>query len=190
MGLMSNFNIPKIDIPKLDANILPSASDFGINTSEINGAINDISSRLDLKGALDLSKYPNLKEKASAAISAIPSFGNFSLASMIPDSFFDQIDTSRIQETLNSKLTGFDLGEFGTLKLPDNVGEMAKDIISGKGIDFMSLYSMPAMEVPSYNISSDFNLDELTTEVDQIQSIASNEFDVNEYMKEFSDISF
>jgi hypothetical protein len=49
---------------------------------------------------------------------------------------------------------------------------------------------MPAMEVPTYNIDSDFNLDELTSEVDQISSIASNEFDMNEYMKEFSDIKF
>ena len=93
-----------------------------------------------------------------------------------------------MQNELNSKLAGLDLGEFGTLKLPDDIGGMAKDIISGKGIDFMSLYSMPAMEMPSYNIDSSFNMDELTSEVDQLSSIANNEFDMNEYMKEFSDL--
>ena len=76
------------------------------------------------------------------------------------------------------------------MKLPDDVGSMAKDIISGKGVDFMSLYSMPAMETPSYNIDSSFNLDEITSEMNQISSIASDEFNMDEYMNELSNISF
>lgn len=189
MDLMSNFKIPKIDIPKIDTSVLPSASDFGINTGDVNNTINEVVNKFDLKDSIDLSKYPNLKDKAMGVVKNIPTMGKFSLVSLIPDSFFDQIDTSKIQNDLNSKLGEINLGEFGTLKLPDDVGGMAKDIISGKGIDFMSLYSMPAMEVPSYNLDSAFNLDELTSEVDQLSNIASNEFDMNQYLKEFSDIS-
>jgi len=188
MNVMSNFKIPKIDIPKLDTSVLPSAEDFGIDTGKVNGMVENVINKVDLKGSIDLSKYPNLKEKALGAIQAVPTFGHFSLTSLIPDSFFDQIDTAKIQSDLNEKLGAFNLGEFGTLKLPDDVGSMAKDIISGKGIDFMSLYSMPAMEMPSYNIDSSFNLDELSSEVNQLSSIANNEFDMNEYMKEFSDL--
>ena len=76
------------------------------------------------------------------------------------------------------------------MKLPDDVGSMAKDIISGKGVDFMSLYSMPAMETPTYNIDSSFNLDEMTSEMNQISSIASDEFNMDEYMNELSNMSF
>ena len=76
------------------------------------------------------------------------------------------------------------------MKLPDDVGSMAKDIISGKGVDFMSLYSMPAMETPTYNIDSSFNLDEITSEMNQISSIASDEFNMDEYMNELSNMSF
>ena len=76
------------------------------------------------------------------------------------------------------------------MKLPDDVGSMAKDIISGKGVDFMSLYSMPAMETPTYNIDSSFDLDEITSEMNQISSIASDEFNMNEYMNELSNMSF
>jgi len=190
MNLMSNFKMPNIDIPKVDTSILPKAADLGINSDQVNGMVRDVADKLDLKDSIDLSRYPNLKDKALAAVQSIPTFGHLSLMSFIPSSFFDQIDTAKIQSDLNGKLGGINLGEFGTLKLPDDIGSMAKDIISGKGIDFMSLYSMPAMEVPSYNIDSNFNLDELTSEVDQLSSIASNEFDMNEYMKEFSDIKF
>ena len=189
MGLMSEFKMPQIDIPKLDKSILPTSTDFGINTGEINSKIGSVASKFNLKDSIDLSKYPNLKDKAMAAVKSVPTFGHFSLTSLIPSSFFDQIDTTKIQSDLNGKLAGLDLGEFGTLKLPDDIGSMAKDVISGKGIDFMSLYSMPAMEMPSYNLDSSFNLDEMTSEINQISSIASDEFNMNEYLKEFSDIS-
>jgi hypothetical protein len=116
--------------------------------------------------------------------------GQMSLTSFIPNSFFSQIDTTKIQSDLNSKLGTIDLGEFGTLKLPDDVGSMAKDLFSGKGIDFMSLYSMPAMETPSYNIDSAFNMDEMMAEVNTFSNLASDEFDVNQYINDFSDISF
>ena len=54
----------------------------------------------------------------------------------------------------------------------------------------MSLYSMPAMEMPTYNIDSSFNLDEITSEMNQISSIASDEFNMDEYMNELSNMSF
>ena len=185
MGLMLNFKMPNIDIPKIDSSILPSASDLGINTGEINGMISDVSNKVDLKNKIDLSKYPNLKDTAMDVVRNVPAIGSFSLVSLIPSSFFDKIDTTKIQSDINNSL-----GELGTLKLPDDVGSMAKDIISGKGVDFMSLYSMPAMETPSYNIDSSFNLDEMTSEMNQISSIASDEFNMDEYMNELSNISF
>ena len=190
MGLMSNFKMPNIDIPKIDSSILPSASDLVINTGEINGMISDVSNKVDLKNKIDLSKYPNLKDTAMDVVRNVPAIGSFSLVSLIPSSFFDKIDTNKIQSDLNIKLGEINLGELGTLKLPDDVGSMAKDIISGKGVDFMSLYSMPAMETPTYNIDSSFNLDEMTSEMDQISSIASDEFNMDEYMNELSNISF
>ena len=183
MGLMMNFKMPNIDIPKIDSSILPSSSDLGINTGEINGMISDVSNKVDLKNKIDLSKYPNLKDTAMDVVRNVPAIGSFSLVSLIPSSFFDKID-------INNKLGEINLGELGTLKLPDDVGSMAKDIISGKGVDFMSLYSMPAMETPSYNIDSSFNLDEMTSEMNQISSIASDEFNMDEYMNELSNISF
>lgn len=190
MGLMLNFKMPNIDIPKIDSSILPSTSDLGINTGEINGMISDMSNKVDLKNKIDLSKYPNLKDTAMDVVRNVPAIGNFSLVSLIPSSFFDKIDTTKIQSDINNKLGEINLGELGTLKLPDDVGSMAKDIISGKGVDFMSLYSMPAMETPSYNIDSSFNLDEMTSEMNQISSIASDEFNMDEYMNELSNISF
>ena len=191
MNLMSEFKMPKINMSSMiDKSILPtSAADFGIDTGAVNSKVNEVASKFDLKGSIDLSKYPNLKDKALAAIQSVPTFGHFSLMSFIPSSFFDQIDTNQMQNELNSKLAGLDLGEFGTLKLPDDIGGMAKDIISGKGIDFMSLYSMPAMEVPSYNLDSSFDLGEMTSEIDQLSSIAGDEFNMDEYLKEFSDIN-
>lgn len=190
MNLMSNFKIPKVDIPEIDAGILPSsAADFGFDTAKINNDLGTLASKFDIKNSIDLSKYPNLKDKALDVVKSVPAIGRFSLTSLIPSSFFDRIDTMKIQDDINGKLSSLDLGELGTLKLPNDVGSMAKDIISGKGIDFMSLYSMPAMETPSYNISSDFNLDEMTSEIDQLSNIASDEFNMDEYLKEFSDIS-
>ena len=182
MGLMSNFKMPNIDIPKIDSSILPSSSDFGINTGEINGMVSDVVNKVDLKNKIDLSKYPNLKDTAMDVVKNVPAIGSFSLVSLIPSSFFDEIDTTKIQSDINNKLGEINLGELGTLKLPDDVGSMAKDIISGKGVDFMSLYSMPAMETPTYNIDSTFDLDEITSEMNQISSIASDEFNMNEYM--------
>lgn len=190
MGLMSNFKMPNIDIPKIDSSILPSSSDFGINTGEINGMISDVANKVDLKNKIDLSKYPNLKDTAMDVVRNVPAIGSFSLVSLIPSSFFDKIDTTKIQSDLNNKLGEINLGELGTLKLPDDVGSMAKDIISGKDVDFMSLYSMPAMETPTYNIDSSFDLDEITSEMNQISSIASDEFNMNEYMNELSNMSF
>ena len=190
MGLMLNFKMPNIDIPKIDSSILPSTSDLGINTGEINGMISDVSNKVDLKNKIDLSKYPNLKDTAMNVVRNVPAIGSFSLVSLIPSSFFDKIDTNKIQSDLNIKLGEINLGELGTLKLPDDVGSMAKDIISGKGVDFMSLYSMPAMETPTYNIDSSFDLDEITSEMNQISSIASDEFNMDEYMNELSNMSF
>ena len=190
---MADFKMPKIDILKPDMGLLQSSmnfADMGIPTKEVNGLIDDTLKKFDVKDSFDLSRYPNLKDKALGALRALPSMGQMSLTSFIPNSFFSQIDTTKIQSDLNSKLGTIDLGEFGTLKLPDDVGSMAKDLFSGKGIDFMSLYSMPAMETPSYNIDSAFNMDEMMAEVNTFSNLASDEFDVNQYINDFSDISF
>ena len=97
MGLMSNFKMPNIDIPKIDSSIRPSTSDFGINTGEINGMLSDVSNKVDLKNKIDLSKYPNLKDTAMNVVRNVPAIGSFSLVSLIPSSFFDEIDTTKIQ---------------------------------------------------------------------------------------------
>lgn len=190
MGVIANFKMPKIDLPKIDKSILPSSSDF-INTDQLNNSIDDIKSKLDF-GKFDISSMGNPKDEAVKVLQSIPKIGNFSLMSLVPSQMLDSLDTEKITKDINSKLSEeLDMGELGSFQLPSDVGTMAKDVISGKGIDFSSLYKMPTnnpFDTSSYSLGSDFDIDELMSEAEMMTDAASNEFDIDKYLKEFEDI--
>lgn len=190
MGVLANFKMPKIDIPKIDKSILPDASDMGFNTGAINSQIDELKSNFKTDG-LDFSKMENPKDKALEVIKAVPKIGNFSLMSVVPTDMLDKLDTESITKNINSSLSLIDLDGMGTLQLPSDVGTMAKDVINGKGIDFQSLYKMPVnnpFDTSQYSLGSDFDINEMMNEANALSDAATGEFNIDEYLDEFSDI--
>lgn len=183
MGDLLNFKLPKID-----KSILPSATSFGIDTGSINSKLSELKDNINVDG-INLPDLPDIKSGASNLIKSIPSIGNFSMMSLVPNSLLDQMDTNKITDQINKELASVDMGEFGSLQLPSDVGTVAKDIISGKGIDFSSLYTMPPVNVfQEPKLGSDFNTEELMSEINALESAANNEFDIEKYVSEFNNI--
>lgn len=187
MGSLANFKLPNVNIPKIDKSILPTASDFGVGN--INDSLSSLKDKINTDG-ISLDNLPNPKGEALDMLKSIPKIGNFSIMSLVPTSMLDKMDTEKMTKDINAELASLDTGDI-KLQLPNDIGTMAKDAISGKGIDFSSLYSMPTIANSfntSYNIGSDFNMDEMMAEVNAMSDAASGEFDINKYVKEFSDL--